>query len=126
MLVRLLVPAYIAHNFAVLCNDEKAKPTPEWKIRMLKIKTFVDHVKTEVTIGLSPKEAEEVRVSAINTAQSIARNEMLFLGAKGSFVPTNTLTRWCVQSAETIISGILDGHAEKHEEFDKLTDGAKH
>src|SRR5262245_54908633 len=125
MLVRLLTPAYIAQNFSALCNGENAKLTAEQKNSMIKIGTFVDHVKTEVTTGLSEKDAEEVRISAANTAQNIARNEMLFLGAQGTYVPTDTLARWCKQSAETIISEILQAHAKKHEEFDRLTDEAK-
>jgi len=125
MLVRLLAPAYIAQNFAVMCSADNAKPTPERKNSMLKIITFVDHVKTEVTTGLSEKEAEEVRTTAANTAQNIARNQMLFLGAQGPYVPTGTLVRWCEHSAETVISEILQVHAKKHEEFDRLTDDAK-
>lgn len=125
MLGRLLAPAYIAQNFAVMCNAGNAKPTPDRKNRMLKIIAFVDHVKTEVTTGLLEKEAEEVHTSAANTAQNIARNEMLFLGAQGPYVSTDTLVRWCERSAETVISEILQTHARKHEEFDRLTDEAK-
>jgi Ni,Fe-hydrogenase III small subunit len=124
-LARLLVPAYIAQNFAVMCNSENAKPTPEQKNRMITISTFVDHVKTEVTTGLQEKEADEVRASAANTARNIARNEMLFLGAHGRYVPTDTLVRWCERSAETVISEILQVHAKKHEDFDRLADDAK-
>ena len=125
MLVRLLAPAYIAQNFAALCNGENAKLAAEQKNSMITIRTFVDHVKTEVTTGLSEKDAEEVGTSAANTAQTIARNEMQFLGAQGRYVPTAALARWCKQSAETIISEILQAHAKKHEEFDRLTDEAK-
>ncbi len=124
-LARLLVPAYIAQNYAALCNTENAKPTPKRKNRMITISTFVDHVRTEVTSGLEEKEAEEVRTSAANTAQNIARNEMLFLGAHGTYVPTDSLIRWCEQSAETVISEILQVHAQKHDYFDRLTDDAK-
>ncbi len=125
MLTRLLAPAYIAQNFAAMCNAETAKPTPERKNTLLKITTFVDHVKTEVTTGLSENEAEKVRTIAANTAQNIARNEMLFLGAEGPYVPTDILVRWCEQSAETVISEILQAHAKNHERFDRLTDDAK-
>lgn len=125
MLVRLLAPAYIAQNFAVMCNAANAKPTSELKNVLLKVRTFVDHVKTEVTTGLSENEAEKVSTIASNTAQNIARNQMLFLGAEGPYVPTDTLVRWCEQSAVTVISEILQAHAKKHEEFDRLTDDAK-
>jgi len=125
MLAKLLTPAYVAQNFAALCNGESAKLTAEQKSSMIKIRTFADHVKTEVTTGLSEKDAQEVRTLAANTAQHIARNEMQFLGAQGRYVPTDALARWCKQSAETIISEILQAHAKKHEEFDRLTDEAK-
>lgn len=124
-LARLLVPAYIAQNYAALCGAENAKPTPKQKNRMITISTFVDHVRTEVTSGLEEKEAEEVRTTAANTAQNIARNEMQFLGAHGTYVPTDSLARWCEQSAETVIVEILQVHAQKHDYFDRLTDDAK-
>jgi hypothetical protein len=125
MLVRLLAPAYIAMNFAELCNAENAKPTPERRNTMLTVRTFADHVKTEVTVGLSEKEADEVRITAADTARNAVRNEMLFLGAQGPYVPTDTLVRWCERSAADVISGIMQSHAKKHEEFDRLTDDAK-
>ena len=124
-LARLLLPAYIAQTFAAICNAENAKPTPEWKNRMATISTFVDHVKTEVTTGLQEKEAENVRMSAANAALNIARYEMQFLGAQGSYVPTEALVRWCERSAERVVSEILQVHAQKHDYFDKLTDDAK-
>ena len=123
MLVRLLVPAYIAHNFAAMCNAEK--PTPDQQNRIKTISAFVDHVKIEVTTGLPEQEAEEVRISAADTARNVARNEMLFLGAQGPYVPTDTLIRWCERSAETAIAEILKTHEKRHEEFDRLTDEAK-
>jgi hypothetical protein len=66
MLARLLIPAYIAQNFAVLCVGQVHSHDVTF------INVFAEHVKREVTIGLPELDSAKVRVTAADTARTKA------------------------------------------------------
>ena len=125
MLARLLIPAYMAQNFAVLCVDQDAQFLSGLREGMTLVGAFAEHVKKEVTFGLPESEAVKVRVTAADAARNVAREEMQLLGGQNSSVPTEALKRWCERSAKYFISNIMSKHREKHEEFDRLVEAAK-
>jgi hypothetical protein len=125
MLARLLIPAYMAQNFAGLCIDQDAQFLADLKDGTTLVSEFAEHVKGEVTIGLPESEAATVRVTAADTAQNVARREMQLLGGQPSGVPAQALKQWCDRSAKHFILEILSKHQEKHEEFDRLVKTAK-
>lgn len=126
MLARLLIPAYMAQNFAGLCVDQDAKFFADLNDGTALVSVFAEHVKKEVTIDLPESEAANVRVTAADTARNVARYEMQLLGGQRSGVPAEALKRWCDRSAKHFILDIMRKHQEKHEEFDRLVEAAKH
>lgn len=125
MLTRLLIPAYMAQNFAVLCVDQDAQFLSSLNNGPL-VNVFAEHVKREITIELPESEAANVRVTAADTARTIARDEMRLLGGQpSSGVPAEALKRWCDRSAKHFILEIMRKHQEKHNEFDRLVEAAK-
>lgn len=125
ILTRLLVPAYMAQNFAALCLDQDAKFLSDLNEGTRLVAEFVDHVKNEITSDLLEREAESVRIAAADAARNVARYEMQLLGGDNSGVPAEPLKRWCDRSAKHFIVEIINKHREKHEEFEKLMAAAK-
>ena len=125
MLARLLIPAYMAQNFAVLCVDQDAQFLSDLKEGMMPVTAFAEHVKQEVTTGLPESEAGEVRVTAADAARNVARQEMQLLGGQNSSAPAAALKSWCERSAKHFITEIMIKHREKHEEFERLMAAAK-
>ena len=125
MLARLLIPAYMAQNFAVLCVDQDAQFLSDLKEGMTLVTAFAEHVKQEIATGLPESEAGEVRVTAADAARNVARQEMQLLGGQNSGVPAAELKSWCERSAKHFITEIMTKHREKHEEFEKLMEAAK-
>lgn len=125
MLARLLIPAYMAQNFAELCVDQDATFLADLNDELTLVSAFAEHVKKEVTIDLPESEAGQVRVTAADTARNVARYEMKLLGGQRSGVPAEALKRWCDRSAKHFILEIIRKHQEKHDEFDRLVEAAK-
>ena len=90
------------------------------------VSAFAEHVKQEVTTDLPELEAGEVRITAADAARNVTRHEMQLLGAKNGGVPAEALKRWCDRSAKHFITEIMAKHQEKHEEFERLVNAAKH
>lgn len=126
MLTRLLIPAYTAQNFSALCVDQDAQFLSDLPDGMALIGAFAEHVKNEVTLGLSASDAGKVRVMAADTARSVARHEMQLLGGQNSDVPAEALKRWCGRSAKHFIVEMMTRHRARHKEFEKLMETAKH
>lgn len=126
MLARLLIPAYMAQNFAAVCVDQNAEFLSDLKGGMTLVSAFAEHVKQEVTTDLPESEASEVRVTAADAARNVARHEMQLLGAKDGRVPDEALKKWCDRSAKQFITEIMAKHREKHTEFERLVNAAKH
>ena len=125
MLARLLIPAYMAQDFAGLCVDQDAKFLADLNGGTMLVNAFSEHVKKEVTIDLPESEAMKVLVIAADTARNVARYEMQLIGGQRSGVPAEALKRWCDRSAKNFIHEIMMKHHEKHDEFDRLVEAAK-
>ena len=125
MLIRLLVPAYMAQNFAVLCVDQDGQSLADLNDRTALVGAFAEHVKKEVTVDLPEPEAGEVRVTAADTARHVARQELQLLRGQKPDVPAEALKNWCDRSAKYFIIEIMNKHQEKHDEFDRLMEAAK-
>lgn len=125
LLTRLLIPAYMAQNFAVLCTDRDSQFLTDLNNTEILVRAFSDHVKEEVTFDLPEPEAGNVRIAAADTALHVARQELRLLSGKNSAVPDDALKAWCDRSARHFILEIMNKHQEKHEEFERLLEAAK-
>ena len=59
-LVRLLVPAYMAQNFAAVCSSQDPQFLSELKNGPASISAFAEGIKKRVTADLAADEAEKV------------------------------------------------------------------
>jgi len=125
MLARLLIPAYLAQNFAALCVDQDVTFFDDPEEGMMFVSAFAEHVKKEITIGLPKSDAAYVRVTAADVARDTARFEMRLLAAQNSSVSVEALKQWCDRSAKHFIVEIINKHRQKHGQIDKLVEAAK-
>ena len=86
---------------------------------------LTEHVKMEVTAGISEQEAASVRVTAADAARAVARQEMDLLSGLQATPPSEALRHWCNTSAKHFIVEIIHNHAEKRAEFEVLLNKAK-
>lgn len=126
MLTRVLIPAYIAQNFAALCATRDPHfLSAEVPYGVASVGAYAQHVKKEVTIDIAEDEARKVRVTAADTARQVARQELRLLIVQQSADPKDVVKRWCDQSAKPFILAIMSKHQEKHQEFDVILENAK-
>lgn len=121
MLARLLIPAYIAQNFTVLCVKQDKRFLAGMKV----VSDFTEHVKHEITVDLPEEEAAQVRVMAADAARDVARRQMEAIRGEHFNVPPDALKKWCDESAKPFVLGTVQQHQEKHGEFDMLAAAAK-
>lgn len=126
MLARVLIPAYMAQNFAVLC----ATKNPDFLSGELgsgvgSVTVYAEHVKKEVTGDIPEPDAAQVRVTAADTARQVARRELYDLAAQQGTEPTRAVERWCERSAKPFILEIMRKHEENHGRFDEIVENAK-
>ncbi|MGA8156145.1 MAG: hypothetical protein WB822_08010 [Rhodoplanes sp.] len=124
-LVRLLVPAYMAQNFAAVCTVQDPQFLSELKGGPAAINTFAKGIKKRVTADLAADEAEKVRVTAADTARQVARHELQLLNQQPAGGPPVSIKTWCDRSAKPFIIEALRRHAEKKQEFEKELEDAK-
>jgi hypothetical protein len=124
-LVRLLVPAYMAQNFAALCLSQDAQFLADVKGGPSAVTAFAEGVKQRVTASLSEADAQKVRITAADSAQQVARQELQLLNRQQASGVNGPIKAWCERSARSFILEVLRRHEEKRQEFDKLLDEAK-
>ncbi len=124
-LVRLLVPAYMAQNFAAMCVDQDSQFLSDLKNGPGSINAFAEQVKNSVTLDLPEDMAEKVRVTAADTARQVARHELQLLDRQQASGSPGSLKSWCDRSAKPFIIETLRRHAEKQPEFEKALEDAK-
>lgn len=122
-LTRLLVPAFLAQNFGLVCAADDANFLSDVPNGPTSLIQFANHIKKEVTIGLPENEASEIRVMAANTALFEARAELKRV--ENETAPGEGIKRWCDNSVRPFIFGLLKAHDEKHTEFDARIESAK-
>lgn len=125
MLIRLLVPAYMAQNFVAICRKQDFEFPAQVQTVVDAIGGFAEHVKAEVTADLAENEASSVRHRAADTALRVAEKELHQLAGPSDEITSDALSRWCGGSAKHFVIEIVHAHSEKHVEFERLVAAAK-
>jgi hypothetical protein len=123
-LVRVLIPAFMAQNFAAVCLAKNSRFLAELKDGPAAVSAFADRVKQRVTAGLSESEAEKVRVTAADTARQVASHELERLNRQ-QIGSDSSLETWCDRSAKPFVLEALRRHEENRQEFNKILEDAK-
>lgn len=122
MLARLLIPAYLAQDLAVLCGTENPQfLSAELPGATASVSSYAQHVKIEVSVGVPEETAQEVRIVAADTARQIVGQ----LADRESLRSGNLIRPWCEKAAKPFILEIIAKHQQKHPYFDKLLKDAK-
>ena len=124
LLTRLLIPGYIAQDFAALCSDDPGF-LPGVRSGSASIAAYAQHLKIEITVNLTQAEAMDVMRVAADTALVVARKESRKVLPKEPSGPSEVLKDWCERSARPFILAIMKEHVEKHGEFDRIVRAAK-
>lgn len=125
MLTRLLIPGYIAQDFAAYCNAKNSSFLPERIDNFGSVAAYAQHLKIETTSGLTQAEAMHVMVTSANTALGVARKETRKLSESS---PADSLTSargWCDRSAKPFILEVIKLHMNKHKNFEAIVEKAK-
>lgn len=125
MLTRVLIPAYIADDFAAICSTKNPDFLRGSLGAFQSTRIYADHVKVEVTSNLTEQEAFQVRKIAADVAKSITRNKFDNAAAKKDSSLGSAIASWCQEEAEPFIVKIVDTHQIKHREFDSIVERAK-
>jgi hypothetical protein len=87
--------------------------------------TYVQHIKAEVTAGLSETE----RLSLLKRAADIAKAETLQairnLRAEEPENESARLSVWCQTVVKPLVHNVIDTHDNHHDQIDRLLDRAK-
>lgn len=76
LLARLLIPKYIAQDFAAICGKYDSHFLPEMSGGSAAVAAYARHLKIEVTSGLTQADALRTMVAAADTARAVARERM--------------------------------------------------
>lgn len=124
-LIRLLIPAFLVQNFALVCRQDDTKFLSELKNGVGTVSDFSDHVKKEVTIDLPEPEAEQIRLMAANTARAETRTQLEQFKTGNSVTDQKAFLDWCSGSVRPFVVELMRLHEEKHADFERQLDAAK-
>lgn len=126
LLTRLLIPAFVAQDFAGLCRVNDPAFTIKPAGGAASLDDFAEHLKIEITSGLTQTEAIEIMRVAAGTARSAAQDELRKLAGGKSATDANASIRaWCAEDAKSYIESVENSHYAKHVEFDRIITEAK-
>lgn len=124
-LSRVLIPAYMAQNFAALCVVDNPTFVEETAGSQGHVHIYAKHVKDEVSAGLSLTDVETVLRMAADTAQSVLRKELSELPSGPRSSRSEPMARWCEKSAKPFVREIIEAHFAKHMEVERIIVQAK-
>ena len=124
-LSRMLIPAYMAQQFAAVCVVNNPSFLGETAGPQGHVHVYAKHVKEEVISELGNAAVEVVLRMAADTARSVVRAEMAQLPAGTLVEDSAHLLTWCEQSAKPYVREIMAAHAEKHSQIDRMLAEAK-
>jgi hypothetical protein len=124
VLIRYLVPAFLAQNFAAVCQADDPKFLSELTDKSNDANAFSQHIKLEIIAGLTSAETQFVLVSAAKTARHAARTEFKKFSPNYPELPTEPLRKWC-QGIKPYILRVIGRHFKEHKDFLRIIGQAK-
>ena len=126
LLTRLLIPGYVAQDFAAVCDKDDPNFLPEIDGGAATVTAYAQHLKIEITSKLTQADAMKTMIVAANTAMSVARKQVQALSDADSVsVSAAKIGTWCHSSAKPYILNTVRAHTAQHGAFDKMVADAK-
>lgn len=114
-LTQVVVPAYIAMNFAGACrHDDPWFLTDTQGPRGTAIH-YAEHVKNEVIESLTDDEARSVLRRAADAARTTSREELKSALPNYPHGQAGELLPWCKSTAATFVRNFIEQHDKAHE-----------
>ena len=125
LLERMLIPGDVAQDFAALCVANNAKFLATLPEEASSIGAFAQHLKIEITMGLTQREALSVMLAAADTARAVARKHLRDLTGMDQAATAVSIRAWCDGDARLYIISVVAEHLKKHDTFSQLVRAAK-
>ena len=125
MLARVLIPAYMAQNFAALCVVDNPSFVEDTAGPNGHVHVYAKHVKDEISADLTKEDVEAVLRTAADTARSVLQKELRDLSSNSSGPEPERLARWCDRSAKPFVREVINAHFSSHAEVERIVSRAK-
>lgn len=125
ILIRLLIPVFLAQNFSSLCLASDPKFLSELPAPRYDVASFTEHFKDHITAGLTHDEAKRVVAVAANTARQAAREEIRKISPQYPAVAPEVIGTWCQTQARAYVLAVMNKHYDEHDEFLRIMELAK-
>jgi hypothetical protein len=110
----ILVPAFTAMNYAVICAQDDPHFLPRTFGARGTVLNYAEHVKDEVVESLSQEEAAVVLTKAADAARSIAREELRRVLPAYPAGHADQIISWCYSTAISFVLAFIEHHDTQH------------
>ncbi len=114
-LAQIVVPAYTAMNFAMLCREDDPWFLLDTKGPRGTALHYAQHVKDEVIVALRQDEAVDVLKRAADAARATARQELRNVLPNYPHGQVGEITTWCRSAAATFVRSFIEHHDSAHD-----------
>ena len=125
ILTRMLYAASLAEQDVAVCIVADPAFTIEISGPMGYMRDYAQHVKAEVTAGLTEIETRSLLKSAASLAKAEALQALRSLRTEGSEIETARVTMWCQTVVKPFVRQVIDTHDNHHTQIDQLLEKAK-
>jgi hypothetical protein len=116
-LSELVVPAYVAMNFAVVCATRQPMYLSETGGPLGNALQYAEHVKNEAIDSLAHEEAVIVLKAAADAARTITLQTIRKFNADGPDLEAARIRAWCGTGAKDFIRTFMNQHDRDHDKF---------
>lgn len=125
LLTRVMFAADLAEQFTNLCVQADPAIAEKTMGPRGGMHSYGNHIKGEVTSGLSDTDVVTVLKAAADGSKTIATQSLYAFRSGPSEVAIGPLIQWCNDKAIPFVRQVIDTHDSQHEMILKLVDQAK-
>ncbi len=125
LLIRYLIPVFIAQNFSVICRANNPQFLADWPSDVKMIDDFANEMKQEITDGLSDADAQFVALIAANNARDTAREAVRKINPDYPKLAAEPTAQWCKDDARSYILQVIKTDQVAHDHVLEILKAAK-
>jgi hypothetical protein len=114
-MAEILVPAYTAMNYALICGRDDPRFLPQTLGARGTVLSYAEHVKDEVIESISHEELVVVLTKAADKARSIAREELRRIVPTYPTGRADQIVNWCYGAAMQFVRAFIEHHDGEHD-----------
>ena len=124
ILTRMLYAAFLAEQGMTVCTARDPAFASDTSGPKGDMHTYSQHIKAEVTAGLSETETLLLLKRAADIAKAEAQRAIRNLRAEGPENETS-FSIWCQTVVKPLVRNVIDTHDNHHDQIDQLMERAK-